>query len=472
MSRHRQRLLIFCLSGLCCLRGLANDTSRHGVAETALDRYVAQPDPSFHWELVKQEHRRGVVLSTLALTSQTWLSPKEVSRPVWTHQMMVIRPDRLTSSTALFVISSGLNDPHEEVYAAPDFIKTAKESQCVVAVLRMVPNQPLVFLGDGVPRVEDDLIAYTWDHYLRTGDERWLARLPMTKAAVRGMDAVTQFVGSPAGGAATVDRFVVSGQSKRGWTAWTTAAVDRRVVAICPMVIGVLNAEASMAHHFEAYGFYAPAMHDYVNHHIVDWFGTPEIKALFSIEDPYSYRDRLTMPKLLVNSAGDQFFVPDSTRFFFGDLVGPKYLRYVPNSDHTLRGSDSDETLEAFQYLMVRGAPVPSFKWRHNPDGLSVVSETRPSKVVLWHAVNPKARDFRLETLGRAWSASVVEEKGGVYSVKVPPPASGWEAYFMELTFDVGSKVPLKLTTDVTIVPDTLPFAPQVTAHPKGFLSR
>ena len=59
------------------------------------------------------------------------------------------------------------------------------------------------------------------------------------------------------------------------------------------------------------------------------------------IEDPYFYRDRLTMPKYVVNAGGDQYFPPDSSKFYFDDLVGPKYLRYVPNADHSLRGSDA-----------------------------------------------------------------------------------------------------------------------------------
>ena len=104
----------------------------------------------------------------------------------------------------------------------------AVATHSVVAELRMVPNQPLTFSDDGKPRVEDEMIAYTWDKFLRTGDESWPARLPMTKAAVRAMDTVTAYAaGLPA--KVKVDRFVVSGASKRGWTTWTTAAVDDRV---------------------------------------------------------------------------------------------------------------------------------------------------------------------------------------------------------------------------------------------------
>jgi hypothetical protein len=59
-----------------------------------------------------------------------------------------------------------------------------------------------------------------------------------------------------------VDRFFVAGGSKRGWTTWTTAAVDNRVIAIAPIVIDLLNVQPSFHHHFEVYGFYAPAVGD------------------------------------------------------------------------------------------------------------------------------------------------------------------------------------------------------------------
>ncbi len=93
----------------------------------------------------------------------------------------------------------------------------------------------------------------------------------MTKAAVRAMDALTAWTATPPGGGKPVARFVVAGGSKRGWTTWTTAAVDRRVVAIVPAVIDLLNIVPSFKHHWQAYGFWAPAVADYERMGIMRW---------------------------------------------------------------------------------------------------------------------------------------------------------------------------------------------------------
>src|SRR5207247_7984522 len=90
------------------------------------------------------------------------------------------------------------------------------------------------------------------------------------------------------------------------------------------------NIEPSFRHHFEAYGFWAPAINDYTELKLMDWMGTKEHRALMQIEEPYEYRDRLTLPKFIINACGDQFFLPDSSQFYFDDLPGVKYLRYVP----------------------------------------------------------------------------------------------------------------------------------------------
>jgi PhoPQ-activated pathogenicity-related protein len=111
--------------------------------------------------------------------------------------------------------------------------------------------QPLVFADEQKPRSEDEIIAYTWDKFLKGGDDQWPLRLPMTKAAVRALDTITSFCAREG---LTLDGFVVAGASKRGWTTWATAAVDRRVVAIVPMVIDMLNIVPSFKHHLAVYG--------------------------------------------------------------------------------------------------------------------------------------------------------------------------------------------------------------------------
>jgi len=449
----------------------AADTARHGLIETALDRYVAKADDSFTWKKVAEARDESATGYVIDLVSQNWLTPAEVNRTEWRHWLLIVKPDELTHSTALLYVSGGANRPGNPPRPSRDFIEIAKRTHSVVVELRMVPNQPLVFHDDGVERKEDDLIAYSWDQFLRTGDDRWPARLPMTKAAVRAMDATTAFLASEGGGRAKVDTFVVAGGSKRGWTAWTTAAVDRRVVALCPIVIGVLNTEAAMEHHYRAYGFFAPAVGDYVTHHIMEWRGTEEARALYAIEDPFSYRDRLTMPKLLINAAGDQFFLPDSSRHFYDELTGEKYLRYIPNTDHGLKNTDANQTLRAWHFAMLNKTPLPQFSWKHGTDGaLTVTARTKPNDVLLWQATNPAARDFRLETLGPVWTSSPVEGAGGTFTATVPKPEQGWSASFMELSFDIGAGVPLKLTTNVTVTPDTLPFAAPNSPRPQGFL--
>ena len=41
------------------------------------------------------------------------------------------------------------------------------------------------------------------------------------------------------------------------------------------------------------------------------------------IEDPYEYRQRLTMPKYIVNASGDQYFLPDNSQFYFVNSYYP-----------------------------------------------------------------------------------------------------------------------------------------------------
>jgi PhoPQ-activated pathogenicity-related protein len=465
MTAPPRRLLpvLVSIGSLAVVTG-AGQAPRRAERTTALDRYVAAPDPAFGWKVLRQLPADGVTATLLEMTSQRWLTQKEVARPLWTHWITVVRPATVTSDVALLFITGGSLERKPPSSVPSWLVDVAKSTGTAAAELRLVPNQPVVFTDDPAarPRTEDDFIAYTWDKFLRTGDDRWPARLPMTKSAVRAMDAVSAFLASEGGGRHGVGRYVVSGASKRGWTAWTTAAVDPRVVAVVPAVIDLLNVEPSFVHHYRAYGTWSDAVNDYVEHGIMNWMGTPQFRALMQIEEPYEYRDRLTMPKLMLNASGDEFFLPDSSQFYFGDLRGEKHVRYVPNASHALDKSDAIETLHAFYSAIVSGTPRPEMTWSFEPDGsITVVTKQLPSQVRLWQATNPRARNFRLDAIGPAYRDTPLAPSGpNRWTARVSRPPSGWTAFFVEMTFRGAGRYPLKLTSGVRVVPETLPFPP------------
>ncbi|HEU0118945.1 MAG TPA: PhoPQ-activated pathogenicity-related family protein [Bryobacteraceae bacterium] len=440
--------------------------------KTALDDYVARPDPAYSWKLAHTVPGRGVTGYILEMTSQTWGEGKQVDRTKWVHWVTVIRPKVLKSSTGLLFVTGGANDGRSRTTVDGTLAGIAEYTGSVVTELRMVPNQSLVFGDDPTPgrkRSEDAIIAYTWRKFLETGDTSWPLRLPMTKAVVRAMDTVTAFTKSGEGGGQAVDKFFVAGASKRGWTTLTTGAVDARVAGMAPIVIDMLNVVPSFQHHYRAYGFWAPSVGDYFAEGVMDEMDNPRYKTLMKLVEPYEYRDRLTMPKFIMNSAGDQFFLPDSWKFYFKDLKGEKHLRYIPNSDHSLRNTDAYESLIAFYDSMLQNKPRPKYSWKVKKDG-SIVVETgdQPAAVKLWQATNPNGRDFRLEQIGPQYKSSdLAPAKPGHYVAKVEKPAKGYTAYFVELTFPSGGKYPYKFTSGVVVNPDTYSFGPPVKGRTK-----
>lgn len=433
--------------------------------KNALDAYVARPDPAFSWKVASQVSGPGYHGAVLEMVSQTWLTAKEVDKPVWRHWLTVIVPDKVTHKTGFLFITGGDNTDPAPGKATDRFARMAVETNSVVAELDDVPNQPLRFTEDPKPRVEDEIIAYQQAKFLKSHDPVDLVRLPMVKSGTQAMTAVQQYLASDAGGKLTVDGFVVSGGSKRAWTTWLVGALDKRVVAIIPIVINTLNLEASRRHQWEAMGYFSPAIKDYVENGLVPGaIGSKGMAEIARIEDPLNYRDRpaMKMPKYVINAVGDQYFPPDNTRFSYHLLPQLKRLRMIPNSKHSTAGTDINESMTAFYDAVLNHRPIPDYSWTvRKSDGAIVVrSPTRPLEVNLWQGNDPKARDFRVDTLGNKafTSTPLTRGKDGTWVGKVAKPPAGWTAYFVELVYPSGGKYVFKFTTEVSVIPDTLPY--------------
>ena len=186
------------------------------------------------------------------------------------------------------------------------------------------------------------------------------------------------------------------------------------------------------------------------------------MSAVNRLEDPLNYRARpsMRMPKYVINAVGDEYFPPDNTRFSYHLLPEIKRLRMIPNSKHSTAGTDIMDSVTAFFDAVLTHRPLPAYAWRVRKDGAIVVrSRIEPAEVNLWQATNPKARDFRVDTIGKAFTPIRLErQKDGTWVGKVDKPASGWTAYFVELAYPSGTAYPFKFTTEVQVIPDTLPF--------------
>jgi PhoPQ-activated pathogenicity-related protein len=453
------------LGGAIAAATLAFAPAAMAKGPNALDAYVAKRDPAFAWKVVGPVSGPGYHGAVLEMTSQSWTTETMLpGQDLWKHWVTVIVPDNVTSDKAFLYITGGDKGDPAPAKAVDRFAKLAVETSSVVVELDDVPNQPLRFSDEPKDHVEDEIIAYLQARFAKNHDPNQLLRLPMVKSGTQAMTATQQYLASAQGGGLKVNGFVVAGGSKRGWTTWLVGAVDRRVVGIVPIVISVLNVEATAIHHWRAMGYFSPALEDYVHYRLIpDMIGKPGLAGVNLIEDPLNYQDRAQMriPKFVINAVGDEYFPPDNTRYGYYRVADPKRLRMIPNSKHSTSGTDIMESITAFHDAVIHNRPIPNFQWGvRKTDGAIVVrSKVRPREVYLWQGSNPKARDFRVDTIGKAFTPTRLKpQKDGSYVGNVPRPKNGYTAYFVEVLYDSGTKYPFKFTSEVYVKPDVLPY--------------
>jgi PhoPQ-activated pathogenicity-related protein len=251
-----------------------------------------------------------------------------------------------------------------------------------------------------------------------------------------------------------IDRFIVSGASKRGWTSWLTAVADPRVAAIAPMVIDTLNMPQQDVHQIEAFGNYSHKIEDYTSRGLVPWPNTPEAKKLGGMVDPFTYRDRLTLPKFIINGNNDPYWTVDALNLYWDGLKGNKWVLYVPNAGHNLKQKGEDVSralngLAAFARHQITGKPMPQLKWKHDGGDdklvLTVEATPPPRGARLWVA-QASTQDLRNEK----WVEQVATIDRGKITGTVAPPKEGYRAFYAELDYEIDG-VPYHLSTQIRV---------------------
>jgi PhoPQ-activated pathogenicity-related protein len=363
--------------------------------------------------------------------------------------LLIVRPPEIRNPDLACLEISG----DGEVDRAFNSLRTiATRAGAIAACINKVPNQPLY----GNLR-EDALIAYTFDQYLKTGDTTWPLLFPMVKSAVRGMDAVQALARKEFH--QDLQRFVLSGASKRGWTTWLSGAVDPRVQAIAPRVIDMLNMKAQTQWAQKIYGAQSDRIRAYTELHLVERMDDPRMVELRRWVDPYSYRARYKMPKLLLLGTNDPYWVVDSLRNYWDDLPEPKLIFQTPNAGHDLAGGrESTPVLAAFIQMIADRQPLPRMTWEFKSAGSNAVSLAaalnQPAKAFrLWTATSP-IRDFRKAK----WSDVELPANSPTNVLaNIETPETGFRAYLIEAELTSATGQALKLSTEARVTPDGSP---------------
>jgi PhoPQ-activated pathogenicity-related protein len=290
-----------------------------------LSKYVSQPDASYKWELKDKIDADGNTVFMINQVSQTW------QKIDWKHDLIIVVPkDVKPTKTMLLWNQGGSASPKNSIMA----VEIAKRMKAPVAFLFGIPNQPIPEIGGD--RKEDALIVETFTRYLDTKDGTWPLLFPMAKSLVRSMDTIQAFAKKE--WQFEVSHFVVTGASKRGWTSWLTAATgDKRVKAIAPLVIDTLNFQKQMPNQLKSFdGKYSEMIHDYEERKLLPLPETDDARRLWSMVDPWVYREQLTLPKMIINGTNDPYWAQDALNIYWDDLKGEKHVFYVPNAGQGL----------------------------------------------------------------------------------------------------------------------------------------
>ena len=325
-----------------------------------LAAYLAKAEPDNGWKLHAKSQFGECDYWHIKLKSQVWQNIP------WEHDLIIFKPKNITSEGKMVMLNEGGSfRPDKAMYGA----YLANKMKAPVAIVLGVPNQPLF---DG--KREDDLIAETFIRYLETEDASWPLLFPMVKTVVKAMDAVGEFTAKEWG--VKTGQFLLTGASKRGWTTWLTAAADPRVMAIAPMVIDVLNIPAQLPLQLDRFGKPSEQISPYTNRGLIPLGKTPAAKKLWSIVDPYTYRSRFTMPKLILLGNNDPYWSPDALNLYWDETPGDKYISYTPNAGHNLMETDANgvrqplpiralDNITAFVRSQFTGKKFPKVSWKH-----------------------------------------------------------------------------------------------------------
>lgn len=390
---------------------------------------------SGHPTLLHQEKKYGGQI--LTFSTGTWHGS------TWINQVFLYdaspnsyRPGGLSDAAILHITG---DDP--DITDINEAKRLSILSGLPVAIVFNEPNQPLF------GKSEDDLMAFSFSKQIQTGDWSWPVLFPMVRSAFKAMDGIQSITHN------RLHRFVVYGNSKRGWTTWLAAeAGDPRIIGIAPGSIDILNMPAQLKAQLSIWGHPSPMYQAYEESGLLGQANSQPVLSLMAGIDPYTNLNRISVPILSVRGSSDPFWLPDAVHYFKGRLPEQTWLLNLPNEPHDYKvRAPYLSDLAAFSRMAAARDSWPHIHTKEVDGKLKIWCSQTPISIKLYSA-SSSSGTFP----AGAWNLSgLVAPRPGVQTSWLPMPKLGsvWGAWYVSASFqqNVGFR-PQIFTTSSPIV--------------------
>jgi PhoPQ-activated pathogenicity-related protein len=226
---------------------------------------------------------------------------------------------------------------------------------------------------------------------------------------------------------------------------------------------------------YKAYGGWTFAFKDYWELGILGKIDSKEMLKLAEIEDPISYINSYTMPKLIVNAGNDEFFMGDNINYWWDKLSEPKNRLFVQNADHSMATGIPEAVPSISKWInkLYNNENNINIDWQFDNNFIITKTDKIPDKVTLWYArtCNNKRRDFRIINLDNPctcgfkydnyctnlrvlWNKKDISISNNMmWNETIDIDINKWTAFFLEFSYSG-----LDLTTGINIIPNTFPY--------------
>lgn len=411
-----------------------------------LTDYVYKNDNSYKYTIVENTTENNAHRIVANMTSQIWQN-MEI-----TNTVVIIIPNNCKVKDKAVLLNTGGSYKGGSLWAQLG-TQMSKLISCPICIVFDIPNQPMW------GKKEDALMSHTFKQALEANKiDEYPLILQMAKSVIKSLDTIEDISSKELD--TKINKFIITGASKRGWTSWISAGTkDKRIIGIMPIVYDWLDMKSQITHQKEYYETLSAQIGDYTQLNFDKFVFLPEAKTILGLVDPYYYD--VSIPKLIINASNDPYWTLDSSSIYYPKLKGDKYLYYKVNASHDmglLKFSDNPmagfveilpmiNIMKTFIYHEFLNEKMETIDWvwseKDNKINCELKMEGKPVEV-FYYTKDVEKRDFRQVN----WEGVKLEPNSdGKYIFTKDKPKKGYCGSYIEVKFKSDDGTPYSLFT-------------------------